>query len=136
MLNTAALAGCRLRPVLYKPIHPKPSSLDLSLARTGDGTVGAASRRSVAVRLGVSVGLAVAVAVAVGGRHLELGHIDDSLATSVAAGTSALGSLVVGGDVEGDEQEEVGGDDSNSGESGELFSGTHTHVGCPGEVGG
>lgn len=104
---------------------------DLRLARAGDGTVGASCRSSSgSVRLGLAVGL--------GSRsrgHLVSRHVNNSLLASVAAGTASLGGLVVGDNVEGDEQNKVRGEDAHSSKSGEFLTGTVAHVGSPGEVG-
>lgn len=103
-------------------------SHDLSLAGAGNRAIGTTGRHS------SSVGLVVALGVSVRRRDLELGHVDNSLLSSVAAGTAGLGSLLVGSDVEGDEKEEVRADDSHAGEGGELLAGALAHVGNPGEV--
>lgn len=107
------------------------ASARLSLARASDGAVGAASRASRAVgTLGAAVGVS-------GGRgDLEVLHVDERLLAGVAARAADLGSLVVGGDVEGDEEQQVRGDDTNTGERGELLTGALAHVGGPGEVDG
>lgn len=70
------------------------------------------------------------------GGDLEVLHVDEGLLAGVAARTADLGSLVVGGDVEGDEKQQVRGDDSNTSESSELLTGALAHVGSPGEVDG
>ena len=106
-----------------------PQASHLGLARAGNGTVGAAGRDSSTVGLGSTVGTSR-------GGDLEVAHVDERLLASVAARAANLGSLVVCSNVEGDEEQQVRGDDTNTGESGELLTGTLAHVGSPGEVGG
>lgn len=56
-----------------------------------------------------------------------------------ARGLAARGALavcLVGCEVEGDEEEEVRGDDAHAGEGGEFFAGAVAGVGHPGPVGG
>lgn len=55
-------------------------------------------------------------------------------AGGLAAG-GALAVLLVGCDVEGDEEEEVRGDDTHAGEGGEFLACALACVGHPGEVG-
>jgi len=62
-------------------------------------------------------------------------HVNKSLATSVAARTSGLGGLLVGDQVEGDEEDEVGGEDTHAGKCGEFLTSAGTHVRSRGEVG-
>lgn len=105
---------------------------NLRLARASDRAVRAAvgHRRAIG-------GLGVAVGLGTGGRgDLEVLHVDQGLLASVAARTANLGGFLVGGDVEGDEEEQVRGDDSNTGESGKLLTSTLAHVWSPGEVDG
>lgn len=52
------------------------------------------------------------------------------------ASTRRLAILLVRGEVEGDEEDEVGGENSNTGKGGELLSSTLAGVGHPLEVGG
>lgn len=94
----------------------------LGLARASHGAVGAAS------------GLGAAGTGR--GRNLEVLHVDQRFLASVAAGTSGLGGLVVGGNVEGDEQNQVGADDADTSHGSEFLTGTLAHVGEPREVGG
>jgi hypothetical protein len=96
----------------------------LSLAGASHRAVGAASRLGAAV-LGTD-----------GRGDLEVLHVDQRLLAGVAAGTSGLGGLVVGGNVEGDEQDQVGADDADTSQGSEFLTGTLAHVGEPGEVGG
>ncbi len=51
------------------------------------------------------------------------------------AGGGALAVFLVGCEVERDEEDEVGADDTHSGESGEFLSGAFARVRHPGEVG-
>lgn len=60
----------------------------------------------------------------------RLGHTTEGLAGG------ALRVLLVGGDVEEDEEDQVGSKNSNSGEGSKLLASTLTHVGQPWEVGG
>ena len=104
----------------------------LGLARASDRAVGAAGRGGRAVgTLGAAVGLGTGR-----GGDLKVPHVDERFLASVAARTANLGVLLVGGNVEGDEQQQVRGDDTNTSERSELLTGALTHVGSPGEVGG
>lgn len=77
----------------------------LRLARAGDGTAGASSRSSAVRALGATVGLG---GVGSGGRwDLEVAHLKERLLASVAAGAADLDLLLVGGNVETNEQEKV-----------------------------
>ena len=105
------------------------SARHLGLARASDRAVGAASGSGRAVGLGSTVG-------SVGRWDLEVAHVDERLLASVAAGAASLDLLLVGGDVETDEQEEVRGDNGDTSESSEFLTGALAHVGSPGEVGG
>ena len=85
--------------------------------------------------------LGFAIGCSVGGGstdrgHLVVLHIDQGLLASIAARTSALLRLVVGGDVEGNEQDEVRRDNSDSGKRSEFFSRTLATVRHPLEVSG
>lgn len=73
-------------------------------------------------------GLAVDKIVRVGKRRL--GH------TAEGRAGGALDVLLVCGDVEGNEENQVGSEDRNSRESSELLAGTLAHVRQPGEVAG
>jgi hypothetical protein len=111
---------------------PSSARARLSLAGASDGAVGAASRAGRTVG-----GLGAAVGVGAGGRgNLKVLHVDEGLPAGVAARAADLGSLVVGSDVEGDEQQQVRGDDANTSEGSELLTGALAHVGSPGEVDG
>ena len=105
------------------------STQNLGLAGASDGAVGAASSAAVGTTVDATVGGG-------GGRDLKVPHLDQGLLASVAAGTSGLGGLVVGGNVEGDEENEVGADDTNTGHGSEFLTGALAHVRQPGEVGG
>lgn len=96
----------------------------LGLARACHGAVGATS------------GLGAAVLGTSRGRNFEVLHVDQRFLASVAAGTSGLGSLVIGGNVERDEQDQVGADDADTSHSSEFLTGTLAHVREPREVGG
>lgn len=96
----------------------------LGLARACHGAVGAAS------------GLGAAVLGTGRGRNFEVLHVDQRFLASVATGTSGLGGLVIGGNIERDEQDQVGADDADTGQSSEFLTGTLAHVREPREVGG
>lgn len=101
--------------------HERPSLDYLGLARACHRAVGAAS------------GLG---ALGTGrGRNFKVPHVDQRFLASVAAGTSSLGGLIVGGNVEGDEQDQVGADDADTSQGSEFLTGTLAHVGKPREVG-
>lgn len=70
--------------------------------------------------------------------HLQRTHISRCLGANLAhTSPSALTThaLPVGGEIERDEQQEVRGEDANSGESGKLFAGACARGGEIGEVG-
>lgn len=94
----------------------------LCLARTRGDSSGLCSCRASAV--GVDGGLDVQ---RVGKRSLR--HSAERLASS------ALATLPVSGKVEGDEENQVGTDDSNTTEGSKLLACTTAHVGQPGVVG-
>lgn len=105
----------------------------LGLARTSDRAVGTTSgggRVTVTTRLG-----SISSSWSTNGRDLRVPHFNQGLAASVATRTTSLGRLVVGGNVEGDEQHQVGRDDDHASESSELFASTLACVGHVGEVG-
>jgi hypothetical protein len=68
-------------------------------------------------------------------RNLVRGHFLERTLGTLAATEGALGLAVCGG-VEGNEEEEVGGEDADTGDGGELFPGTLAAVGKPVPVGG
>lgn len=96
----------------------------LGLAGACHGAVGAAS------------GLGAAVLDTGRGRNFEVLHVDQRFLASVAAGTSGLGGLVIGRNVERDEQDQVRADDANTSHGSEFLTGTLAHVREPREVGG
>lgn len=117
-------------PKRFWRIYPKQSILIRAplrpLCLSGSrGVVVGPGTRGLGVLLG---GLAVDEVVRVGQRRL--GH------TAEGRAGGALGVLLVGGDVEGDEEDQVRGENSNSGEGSELLTSTPAHVGQPGEVAG
>lgn len=67
-------------------------------------------------------------------RDLEVLHVNRSLLARVTARTAGLGSFLVGRDVEGDEEEQVGADDADAGEGREFLTSALAPVGSPGEV--
>lgn len=110
------------------------------------------SRRRVGARLGLARardwtaggrggGGAVGLAVGLGGGELAVGDGCDVGELGVLEGAGglaargALAVLLVGRDVEGDEEEEVGAEDAHAGEGGELLAGALAGVGHPVEVG-
>lgn len=102
------------------------SASHLCLAGASDRAVGTTGRG----------GRAVGLDVGNGGGDLEVLHVDQGLLAGVATGAADLNLLLVGGDVESDEQEQVRGDNGNTSDSGELLTGAAAHAGSPGEVGG
>jgi len=63
---------------------------------------------SVGVAVGMSVGDSLAIGGVFGdGWNLHVLHLDKSLFSGVAARASSLGCLLVGGKIEGDEEEEI-----------------------------
>lgn len=102
------------------------SASRLCLAGASDRAVGTAGRGGRAIGLGAGNR----------GGDLEVLHVDQGLLAGVATGTADLNLLLVGGDVESDEEEQVRGDNGNTGKRGELLTSAAAHVGSPGEVGG
>lgn len=103
----------------------------LGLARTSDRAVGTTSSggRVTTTRLGgVSSG-------STNGGDLRVPHFNQGLAASVATRTASLSGFVVGGDVERDEQHQVGRDDDHTSESSKLLASALACVGHVGEVG-
>lgn len=98
----------------------------LGLARSGDGAAGCGSGRGVAVlgRVDLTTGE--------GGDVWNLCVLEG--ARSLASG-GPLSVLLVGGQVEGNEEDEVGADDAHSGEGSEFLAGAVTRVGHPWPVG-
>lgn len=88
------------------------------------------------VDLGLAgLGGAVAVSNGCDGLVVELGVDGDGSVRDGLAG-GALSALLVGGDVEGDEEEEVGREDTAASEGSEFLTGALSEVGHVGEVGG
>lgn len=86
--------------------------------------------------VGAASGFGAAVLGTGRGRNFEVLHVDQRFLASVAAGTSGLGGLVIGRNVERDEQDQVGADDANTSHGSEFLTGTLAHVREPREVGG
>lgn len=110
--------------------------VNLSLARASDRTI---TTSGLGTSVGVAIGMSVRSGVAVAGgfcdgRDFHIPHLDQSLFAGVAARTSSLGGLLVGGKVEGDEEEEVRAQDAHTGKSGKLFTSAATGIGSPWEV--
>lgn len=110
------------------------SSSNLSLAGSGRWAVGAGSRRNSAVTVGLQAAIAALVVPRVHDscNIWDLGVLERA---SGFAGSGALAVFLVGCKVEGDEEDEVGADDTHSGESGKFLSGAFARVRHPGEVG-
>jgi hypothetical protein len=104
----------------------KPTTRPLSLPRASDATRGRSSGVPVSLLGGLDLALGD------GSDVWELGVLEG--AGGLAAG-GALAVLLVGGDVEGDEEEEVGGDDAHAGEGGEFLACALPGVWHPLEVG-
>ena len=97
------------------------------------------SPRSGRTAVGLNTGcLSVTVGASVRGTQNRLRIGEGSLrhaANGLAAGR-ALAVLLVGGEVERDEEEEVGAEDTHAGESSELLTGAPAGIGKPRPVGG
>lgn len=104
----------------------------LSLARAGGPAVGGG--RAVLLASGQS-GLTTAESPLdlLGGREGLILHLDQGAGSAAA---TLLNGLLVGGNVESDEQNEVAGQDAHTSERGELLTGADTGGGEPGEVAG
>lgn len=98
----------------------------LSLARSGSSTVG----------LGASSGGAVGLLDRGGLDQMRVGKRSLGHASEALSAGRGLALLLVGGKVEGDEEDEVGADGDDTGESSELLAGALAGIGHPGEVGG
>lgn len=71
-------------------------------------------------------------------RHLQLAHVPRRLGPDLAHASSPAflaQALLVGGEIEGYEEEEVGGEDANTGERGEFLAGAFAGGGEVGKVG-
>lgn len=79
--------------------------------------------------------MAIGVAGDRNARQLGILHINQSLAAGVSARASSLGSLLVGDKVERDEENQVRGENSHSGEGGKLLASASSVVRGPWEVG-
>lgn len=123
---------------------PAPSR-DLSLPGAGDRTAWAWStstefsvsgsivggREGILARLKSSWGLDDVFQSSIGELGVEAdGSVRDRLASS------SLSRLLVGSQVEGDEEDQVGGQDAHAGESSEFLTGAFACTGHPFEVGG
>lgn len=72
-------------------------------------------------------------------RHLQFAHIDRRLLAHLAHApltSFGAGLLLVSGEIEGDEEEEVGAKDADARERGELFAGAPAGRGEAGEISG
>lgn len=105
-------------------------ALRFSGPRSG-ASIGFATRHSRSVGVGVVVG----VRVTRDRGHLKVLHIDQRLLAGVSAWAGALAGSVVGGKVEGNKQNKVRGNDTNSGQRSKFFACTFAVVRDPREVG-
>ena len=122
-----------LRTLLRHPLClPRPR--DRPICRPPRG-LGVPVHGRVAV-CGHAVRVAHGILGRINGRDFHLAHVDRGSGGSAAALTASLAGLFVGGEVKGDEKEEVGGEDADAGEGGEFFTGTFPVTGEVGEVGG
>jgi hypothetical protein len=116
----------------YDNAVPKLTTSRLSLARAGGPAVGGG--RAVLLASGQS-GLATAESPLdlLGGREGLILHLDQGAGSAAA---TLLNRLLVGGDVESNEQDEVAGQDAHTSERSELLTGADTGSRQPGEVAG
>lgn len=98
----------------------------LSLARSGGGTVGPGAGSGGTVRLALDGGGLDQVRVGKG----SLGHASKALATA-----RRLALLLVRGEVEGDEEDQVGAEGDDTSKGSELLASALASVGHPGPVG-
>lgn len=113
-----------------KQVHIDLSLMRLRLARASGGAVGLGTSS------GSTVGLAVGgtIRLAVGRCANEVG--DGGLAHAAKRlASSRLAALLVSSKVEGDEENQVGAENSHARESGEFLTSASTGVGHPLEVG-
>lgn len=68
-------------------------------------------------------------------RDFEILHVDGRLLRSVSPGPAPVSGLLVCGEVEGDEEEEVGAEDGHASECSELLAGAFAVVWHVGKVG-
>lgn len=95
----------------------------------------AGSRSRGAVGLGsASLGAAVGVAGDSRGNGVRVGEGSLAHAAERLAGLG-LAALLVGCEVEGDEEDEVGAEDTDTSKGGKFLTGTLARIGHPGEVG-
>jgi hypothetical protein len=116
----------------HDSVVPNLTTSRLSLARAGCPAVGGG--RAVLLASGQS-GLATAESpldLLGSGEGLIL-HLDQGAGSAAA---TLLNGLLVGGDVESDEQNEVAGQNAHAGERSELLTGADAGGGEPGEVAG
>jgi len=66
---------------------------------------------------------------------LKVLHLDGGQLAGVAAGPPCLGGALIGGEVKGDEEEEVGAQDAHAGESSKFLASAAARVRHPLEVG-
>ena len=116
----------------YDSVVPNLATSRLSLARAGCPAVGGG--RAVLLASGQSrLATAESPLDLLGGGEGLILHLDQGAGSAAA---TLLNGLLVGRDVESDEQNEVAGQDAHAGESSELLTGADAGGGEPGEVAG
>lgn len=103
----------------------------LGLAAASDTTIDGCSGKNVAAREQSCLATAESSSSLAHSRNLLILHLDKSAS---CPGPTLLLGLVVGGDVEGDEEQEVRAEDGHASKGGKLLTGAGAHVGHPGEV--
>lgn len=106
------------------------TAASLCLSRTRHRSVLTRRSGSLTVGVGSTVGTLLG-----NRRDLHVLHVDQGLFARVAAGSTALSGLLVGGEVEGDEEEQVGAENGHASKGSEFLSGALSGVGGPWEVG-
>lgn len=122
-----AMDRCSRNPRVPRGFPESNSQLKLSLARAGDRTLTVTAVGSNAVAIGMA-------GDGDAGKRSVL-HLNQSLAASVSARSSSLGSLLVGDKVERDKENQVRGENAHSGEGCKLLASASSVVGGPWEVG-
>jgi hypothetical protein len=108
---------------------PGPCDRAVLTTRRGRGPVDRA--------VGRTIGIGVAIRErARHGRTFEVLHLNESLLARVPARSATLARLLVGRNVERDEEQQVRAQNANSRKCRKLFTGTPAHVRCRREIGG